>query len=113
MAHSLGCLLVACWAAQTQRPVRAALLVAAPDPQGPAFPAAAKGFGALPRQRLPFETRIIASRNDPYAGPAFSRQVAAAWGAELQAAGEAGHLNAQSGLGSWPAAWQQVQGWRL
>ena len=111
-AHSLGCLLVARWAAQTALRVRAALLVAVPDPCGPAFPVQAKGFTPLPRQRMPFEAHMVSSRNDPYAGTTFTEQIAEDWGARLEDAGAAGHLNAHSGLGHWPVVWQRVQGWR-
>jgi predicted alpha/beta hydrolase family esterase len=49
VAHSLGCLAVAHWAAQSNRRCFAALLVAVPDPSGPSFPSAATGFAPLPR----------------------------------------------------------------
>src|ERR1700736_7035663 len=48
VAHSLGCLAVAHWAARSERPCFAALLVAVPDPGGPAFPGAAAGFAMVP-----------------------------------------------------------------
>lgn len=37
VAHSLGCLAVVHWAARHPRRLHAALLVAVPDPAGPAF----------------------------------------------------------------------------
>jgi uncharacterized protein len=43
VAHSLGCLTVAHWAARSDRLCFAVLLVAVPDPSGPAFPRAAIG----------------------------------------------------------------------
>jgi uncharacterized protein len=101
VAHSLGCLAVAHYAERGGR-ARAALLVAPPDPDAPSFPAAARGFVPLPRVRLPFATRVVASQNDPYGGMPFVRRCANAWGSELVDAGRAGHINADSDLGDWP-----------
>lgn len=101
VAHSLGSLLAAHWAIGTKQRIKAALLVAVPDPAGPAFPAEAEGF-TVTRQRLPFPSIVVASRNDPYADLAWSRACAAAWGSELVDIGDAGHINAASGLGEWP-----------
>lgn len=101
-AHSLGCLQVAHWAATTKRSVRAALLVAPPDPELPSFPDVIQGFRSLPRQRLPFPTALVASHDDPYSSFAFCSQLAADWGSTLIDAGCCGHINAASGLGDWP-----------
>jgi uncharacterized protein len=102
IAHSLGCLAVAHHAARGGR-VRAALLVAPPDPDAPAFPEAARSFAPLPLARLPFRTRVVASRNDPYSCMDFAKRCARAWGSELVDVGLAGHINAESGLSEWPA----------
>ena len=101
VAHSLGCLQVIHWASQTALASRAALLVAPPDPNRPAFPAAALGFAPLPLVPLPFTSTVVASEDDPYATLAFSRRCAEAWGSRFVDAGRRGHLNAQSGLGEW------------
>jgi hypothetical protein len=101
VAHSLGCLQVAHWASQTALAARAALLVAPPDPNRSAFPAAALGFAPLPLVRLPFASTVVASEDDPYATLVFSRRCAQAWGSGFVDAGPRGHLNAQSGLGEW------------
>lgn len=102
VAHSLGCLAVAHHAARGGG-ARAALLVAPPDPAGPAFPAAARSFAPVPLVPLPFRTRVVASRNDPYGCMDFARRCAAAWGSELVDVGRAGHINVESHLGAWPA----------
>ncbi|MDS0796899.1 alpha/beta hydrolase, partial [Burkholderia pseudomultivorans] len=78
-AHSLGTLTTAWWATRYARPaalakVHGALLVALPDPAGPAFPADAHGFGPVPRERLPFPTCVVASGADPYRSPALARR---------------------------------------
>ncbi len=101
-AHSLGCLLGAHWAARTWRTVRGALLVAPPDPDGPAFPAAAASFVPVPERPLPFPSVVVASRDDPYGSMDYARRQAAVWGGELVDLGERGHINAESGLGDWP-----------
>jgi hypothetical protein len=67
IAHSLGCLTVAHWAAQTQQRIQGALLVAVPDPARTNFPSEAKNFAPVPLQKLPFKSLIVASSNDPMA----------------------------------------------
>lgn len=102
VAHSLGCLLVAHWAATSHQAVAGALLVAPPDPQAAAFPSSIQGFAPIPLHPLPFRSTLVASSDDPYATPAFTRQCAAAWGSNLVEIGPAGHINSESGLGDWP-----------
>lgn len=104
VAHSLGCLTVASWLVDHgPGAVAGALLVAVPDPEGPAFPAAATagGFGVV-RRRLPVPATVVVSDDDPYALPGWVRDLAAVWGAEVAAIGAAGHVNGASGLGAWP-----------
>jgi uncharacterized protein len=103
VAHSLGCMLVDHWAATTRLNIRGALLVAPPDPDGPAFPTDAVGFSALPLKPFAFPSIVVASSNDPYGSPDFARSAAAAWGSSLVDIGPAGHINSDSGLGKWPA----------
>jgi predicted alpha/beta hydrolase family esterase len=109
VAHSLGCLVVAHFAARGGV-ARAALLVAVPDPSGPEFPHAARGFADMPRQRLGFPSRVVASRNDPYGSFEFSARCAAAWGSDLTDVGALGHINADSGLGDWPEGERLLSG---
>jgi predicted alpha/beta hydrolase family esterase len=103
VAHSLACLQVAHWARlhASRGAVRAALLVAPPDPQGPEFPAAARGFEAVPLEPFPFPALVVGSTNDPYASPGFTEGCARAWGAGFVSVGARGHVNAASGLGAW------------
>lgn len=103
VAHSLGCLQVAHWAAAAAdtSAVRGALLVAPPDPGQPDFPAVATGFRPLPVVRLPFASVLCASRNDPYGSFSFAEGCARAWGSRLVDVGPRGHINAASGLGDW------------
>ncbi|MBB5751389.1 RBBP9/YdeN family alpha/beta hydrolase [Prosthecomicrobium pneumaticum] len=103
VAHSLGCLAVAHWAARrTARKAAGALLVAVPDPSGRAFPAEASSFVDPPLGPLPFPAMIVASENDPYASLTYAEEHAAGWGAELVVVGRRGHINSASRLGDWP-----------
>lgn len=104
VAHSLGCQLVAAWAAHsalTAR-VRAALLVAPPDTQAAALrPFLPSGWSPIPLQTLPFASIVVSSDDDPYCSPARAELMARAWGARQVHIGERGHINAESGLGLW------------
>ncbi len=106
VAHSLGCIQVAAWAAHsknTQR-VKAALLVAPPDTERDDLRQALPGWAPVLQQPLPFASLVFASSDDPFCAPARARAFAAAWGASFVDAGPRGHLNADSGLGDWPQA---------
>ncbi|SHM47897.1 hypothetical protein SAMN05192549_101689 [Duganella sacchari] len=117
VAHSLGCLAVAHWAhsrvtggaATDTNGIAGALLVAVPDPDGPVFPGAARGFAPLPTQRLPFPSLIVASDDDPYAKADYAQRCAQAWGSRLYRIGKRGHINAASGLGDWPEGWRLLE----
>ncbi|GAA4974058.1 RBBP9/YdeN family alpha/beta hydrolase [Actinoplanes utahensis] len=90
IAHSAGCLTVAFWARRHTGPVAAALLVTPPDVAG------------TPRERLPFRSIVVVSRNDPHCSFAAGARLAADWGAEPFDAGPVGHLDTSSGFGPWP-----------
>ncbi len=104
-AHSLGCLLTAAWAAhsRTTHKVRGALLVAPADLEREDLRQLIPGWAPIVRQRLPFPAITIAANDDPYGAIERSRQLAQDWGARFIDAGPGGHLNAESGLGDWPA----------
>jgi len=108
VAHSLGCHLVSAWAAHSARTarVRAALLVAPPDVARDEVRAALHSFTPMVRQRLPFPSLAVISSDDAYCDPALARALAADWGSDVLEAGPRGHLNADSGLGDWPAGRQ-------
>jgi uncharacterized protein len=105
VAHSLACVLVAHWAARFAHPcVKGALLVAPADVESArCTPECVRNFAPLPRAQLPFTSILVASRDDPYAELARARELGALWGARFVDAGAQGHLNADSGLGTWPA----------
>ena len=103
IAHSMGCLLVAQWAQRSSIPVRAALLVAVPDPAGPHFPTVAQGFQPVPSDKFRFPSLVVASSDDPFGSVAYARRCATHWGSAFVEVGAAGHINAESDLGDWPA----------
>ena len=111
VAHSLGCQLVAAWAAHSRHTarVKAALLVAPGDAEREELRAVLPSWSPLVLQRLPFDSVLLASRNDPYCRFERAEQMAQAWGSELRDLGEAGHINADSGLGDWPEGHAQLQ----
>lgn len=104
VAHSLGCLAVVWWAgvatALAAR-VTGALLVAPPDVEREDADPRLRRFAPVPRRPMPFPTIVVASRDDPYASFRRSREMAAGWSARFHDAGKAGHMNADSGIGSW------------
>ena len=108
VAHSLGCHLVAAWAAHSLLTARVhgALLVAPPDLTREDLPPHLHNWrAALPGRAptgLPFRAIVAASSNDPYGAIERSGELATAWGAELVVCGPLGHLNSASGLGEWP-----------
>lgn len=104
VAHRLGCLLVAAWAAHSRNTARVggALLVAPPDTERSDVREQLPGWAPIPAQRLPFPTTVVRSTDDPFCAADRAACFARAWGAEQVDAGARGHLNAQSGLGDWP-----------
>jgi predicted alpha/beta hydrolase family esterase len=82
--------------------VRGAFLVSAPDHEGKAIPRAARSFGNVPSDPLPFPSLLVVSDNDELVSRQRAADMAAAWGSELHFAGPAGHINLASGHGPWP-----------
>jgi uncharacterized protein len=105
VAHSLGCQLVAAWAAHTRhvQRVQAALLVAPPDTERADMPPHLFNWRPIARDRLPFESLLVYGDDDPYCTVAQSECMAADWGSRRVGIGPRGHINGKSGLGDWPA----------
>jgi predicted alpha/beta hydrolase family esterase len=112
IAHSLGCVTVAHWAATYGHRIKGALLVAPADVDTASFAAfPTTGFGPMPLQRLPFPSKVVASTTDEWVTMERARQFAAAWGSELVVIGDAGHINADSGHGEWPGGKALLREW--
>ncbi|MDB5998975.1 MAG: alpha/beta hydrolase [Rhizobacter sp.] len=104
IAHSLGCQLVAAWAAHsghTER-VHGALLVAPPDVERDDMPPNLFNWRPMVRARLPFPSIAVISGNDPYGASERMQPVAQGWGSQVVEIGPYGHINGDSGLRDWP-----------
>ena len=104
VAHSLGTALVAHYAARfpTDR-IGAALLVAPGDADlHAADNPELVTFAPVPRDRLPFPSVLVVSRNDKLMSYERAVELGNNWGARIVDAGNAGHINRDSGYGEWP-----------
>lgn len=104
IAHSLGCVTVARWAARAPRSlarVRGALLVAPADVERPDCPEVLRGFAPIPRQPLPFPVQVVGADNDPASSPGRTLELARDWGAQASILSGAGHINVKSGHHRW------------
>ncbi|MGV3494493.1 MAG: RBBP9/YdeN family alpha/beta hydrolase [Ramlibacter sp.] len=103
-AHSLGCILVAAWAAASKNThrVKGALLVAPGDVERAEIREQLPSWSPIALQALPFPAVLVASRDDPYCAFERARLFAHAWNAQFMDCGDCGHVNADSGLASWP-----------
>lgn len=112
IAHSLGCITVARWAAQASghalQRVRGALLVAPADVERADCPLALCSFAPIPRQPLPFPTRVVGSSNDPAASVPRVLELAEQWGSEVTILHGVGHINAKSGFSHWEQGFAQL-----
>lgn len=105
VAHSLGVIAVAHWAAQTKLLDRVvgALLVAPADVDSPFHtPDEVRNFSPLPLSPLGLKAVVVGSENDPFMELPRSEQLAIAWGARFVCMGKLGHINSESKLGLWP-----------
>lgn len=106
VAHSLGCHAVAWWneyeRPTADGPVQGALLVAPPDVEGHDADGRLGRFAPVMRRTMPFPTILAASRDDPYIDFGRARRLARIWKSRFIDAGWLGHINADSGIGSWP-----------
>jgi len=110
IAHSLGVTTLAHAAAHLPPGVaRGAFLVAPPADQA-LLAVGAAAFTPTPAARLPFPSLLVASANDPYGPHSEAETKASHWGSRLVSAGEAGHINAESGHGPWPEGLMQFAG---
>lgn len=104
VAHSLGCILTAAWASHSKNThrVKAAFLVAPGDAERDALRDILPSWSPIPMAPLPFPCLLVGSQNDPYCPFERAQAMSRAWGAEFWNLGNAGHINAGTGLGDWP-----------
>jgi len=105
VAHGLGCIAVAHWAARhgeaTRQRVIGALLVAPCDPAGPGAAEAERPFRPVPRAPLPFSSVVVASATDDRAPSGRAQDFSQSWHSAFLDAGNCGRIDADSGLGAW------------
>ena len=104
VAHSLGCTLASAWAAHSRNThrVKAALLVAPGDVERPDVREQLPSWTPIELGARPFASVLVASRDDPYCALERAKLFAHAWHAQFMDYGLCGHINADSGLASWP-----------
>jgi len=104
VAHGLGCIQAAAWAATSHnaRRVKGALLVAPLDVERADLRPQLPTWSPIALDALPFTSVVVGSSDDPLCDPQRTRMLAAAWSAQLVTQPASHHLNADSGLGSWP-----------
>lgn len=103
VAHSFGALATAAVVANHASTLRGVLLVAPADPHK--FDIDAQ----LPVSVLPVPGALVGSLTDPWLSWGAAQALGARWGLETICAGDAGHINVQSGHGHWPAGWLILQ----
>jgi len=102
VGHSLGCLAIVHWARDHDREIRGILLAAPADAERPDALPAVRGFGPIPRRRLPFPAIVAASSDDSFMDLKRAHGFAQDWDATFVDLGPCGHLNLASGHGPWP-----------
>jgi predicted alpha/beta hydrolase family esterase len=79
-----------------------ALLVAPGDVERVEMQHMLPSWSPIVRERLPFASTLVVSRDDPYCSFMRASALALAWGSQLVDVGACGHINAESNLGDWP-----------
>jgi uncharacterized protein len=111
VAHSFGCLAAAVAAADRLEKVAGAMFVAPADPRsfsplGRLSDTRVDSAGSLddliPKSPLAFPSVVVASSDDPWVRLTTVAYWANSWGSTLINIGAAGHVNVDSGFGTWP-----------
>jgi len=111
VAHSLGVITIAHAAPQLSGKVRGAFLVAPSNVERDNLTAGIDPtFAPVPRDPLPFPSLLVGSQSDPFCSYDKAGEFANAWGSALVDAGEAGHINVDSGHGPWPEGLMRFAG---
>ncbi len=114
IGHSLGALAAASALAEHGGgKVKAAFLVAPPNLDSPGLadrPVDRLFKEKAPQAALQVPGVLVASRSDPFADWAFAERLADIWALDLADAGDAGHINAESGHGPWPEGLMRLAG---
>ncbi|MDB6062719.1 MAG: serine hydrolase family protein [Verrucomicrobiaceae bacterium] len=103
VAHSFGCLATAHALDAIKDQIRGVLLVAPADPDK--FDIAE----LLPHSPLPVPGLVVGSLTDPWLSWNKAQQWAQRWLLPIICAGDAGHINAESGHSDWQEGWELLQ----
>lgn len=95
VAHSFGCLASLRVIRESSEGIAGLLLVAPADPDK--FSVADR----LPQNELDVPSMLVASTTDPWLRFDKAVHLANVWGSRLVNAGDAGHINTESGFGMW------------
>ena len=95
VAHSFGCLASLRVVQESSDGIAGMLLVALADPDK--FSVADQ----LPQHKLDIPSLLVASTTDPWLHFDKAVRLANVWGCQLVNAGNAGHINTESGFGMW------------
>lgn len=104
IAHSLGCVTVAHWAAtrpNLRAKIQGALLVAPADVERLNVNPNLAAFGPIPLTPLPFPSLVVGSTNDHTASLERIQHFANEWHSALHIIRDAGHINSASGHTQW------------
>jgi predicted alpha/beta hydrolase family esterase len=112
VGHSLGVVAIAYAAPSLAKDkVLGAFLVSLPDVERPdVVPVLDRAFAPIPREPLPFPSVLVASRTDPHCSYEKAEDISYAWGSAIVDAGDAGHLDSESGHGPWPEGLMRFAG---
>lgn len=103
VAHSCGCLATVHAIAALQHQIRGVLLVAPADPEK---------FGItslLPHTPVQIPGLIVGSLTDPWLSWKKAQLWSQRWELPIYCAGDAGHINAESGHSDWSEGWALLQ----
>jgi predicted alpha/beta hydrolase family esterase len=109
IGHSIGVITIAHAAQIAPERIAGAFLVAPADVEAPDVAREVRSFAPIPRERLPFPSVLVASRDDAWCSFARAQELARDWGSELFDAGHADHLHTAAGYGPWPEGLARLQ----
>jgi uncharacterized protein len=105
IAHSMGCLLSACWSHRRHPALSIAgmFLVAPPNFKRDGFPS--PSFARIPELPLPYPALVIASTNDPYCQIEVAAGLARSWEAGFVSVGPRDHISTEPSNRDWEEGW--------
>lgn len=107
ITHSLGCLLTVKALPEIKDYISGIFLVAVPDPSTDFFSSEyLRTFRGLPEKNLEVPGYMIYSENDTFSTAAYSVKQGKTWGLRTINAGRKGHINSDSGLGTWKEGYE-------